>query len=130
MLTIRLARHGRRNHPTFRVVLQEKDWSPASKVLETLGHVNTLTNPRTVNLKTDRIQYWLSQGAQTSATIHNLLVDAGVVKGDKRRVVFSKKAVSGKTEQPSEATPTTNAAEAVTEATTATATPEPAATAA
>lgn len=92
MLVIRLARHGRKNHPTYRVVLQEKDWAPTSKVIEILGNVNPHTDPRTIQLKNDRVSYWLKQGAQPSATMHNLLVDAGLVTGPKQRVVYGKKA--------------------------------------
>jgi small subunit ribosomal protein S16 len=87
MLVIRLARHGRKNWPTYRVVLQEKDWAPGSKVLETLGHMDPHTNPATVVLKTERIQYWLSKGANASNTVHNLLVTKGIVTGTKRRSV-------------------------------------------
>lgn len=91
MLTIRLSRQGRKNQPTYRIVLQEKDWSPSSKVLEILGNVNTRTNPTTVSLKKERISYWISQGAQTSATVHNILVNNDVIKAAKKRVVFGKK---------------------------------------
>ncbi|EKD76649.1 MAG: Ribosomal protein S16 [uncultured bacterium] len=90
MLVIRLARHGRKNHPTYRVVLQEKDWSPLSKVIEILGNMNPHTNPRTIVLKKDRISYWLSQGAEPSPTMRNLLIDEGMVKGKKVRTVFGK----------------------------------------
>lgn len=57
MLVIRLARHGRKNHPAYRIVLQEKDWAPSSKVIEILGNMNPHTNPRTIVLKKDRIAY-------------------------------------------------------------------------
>lgn len=90
MLVIRLARHGRKNHPTYRIVLQEKDWAPSSKVIEILGNMNPHTNPRTIVLKKDRIAYWLSQGAQPSATMNNLLIDEGLVNGEKVRTVFGK----------------------------------------
>lgn len=91
MLVLRLSRHGRKNYPTYRLVLQEKDWSPTSKVLETLGHMNPHTTPAAVSLKKDRIAYWLKHGAQTSSTVHNMLVTAGMVTSKKRRVVFGKK---------------------------------------
>lgn len=105
MLVIRLARHGRKNKPTYRVVLQEKDWAPGSKVLETLGHMNPHTNPATVSLKTERITYWISQGAQSSNTVHNILVTAGIVKGEKRRSVTGNKPVAASTEAVTPAAP-------------------------
>jgi small subunit ribosomal protein S16 len=47
-------------------------------------------NPRNkaINLKTDRIKYWLSKGAQASDSVHNLLVKAGVTEGAKKKAVF------------------------------------------
>lgn len=110
MLVIRLARHGRRNHPTYRIVLQEKDWAPTSKVLEILGNMDPHTDPRTIHLKTDRVKYWLSQGAKPSNTMHNMLVDAGLVQGPKMRVMFGKKAET-------EAAPASSVAPTPTEAT-------------
>ncbi|MFA6475390.1 MAG: 30S ribosomal protein S16 [Patescibacteria group bacterium] len=92
MLVIRLARHGRKNWPTYRLVLQEKEWSPSSKVIENLGNMDPHTNPSTVKLKTERINYWLKQGAQPSDTVHNLLVVQGILTGEKKRVVAQKKA--------------------------------------
>lgn len=115
MLVIRLARHGRKNHPTYRIVLQEKDWSPSSKVIEILGNMNPHTDPRTIVLKTDRVKYWLSQGAEPSATMRNLLIDQGLVKGDKVRVVFGKQ--PEKVAEAPAAAPTTAAPAATTEST-------------
>lgn len=117
MLVIRLARHGRKNHPTYRVVLQDKDWAPTSKVIEILGNMNPHTNPRTIILKKDRISYWLSQGAQPSATMNNLLIDEGLLKGEKVRTVFGKQ--PAKTDAtPAETASATSTADKTTEATT------------
>ncbi len=91
MLVIRLSRKGRKNHPTYRIVLQEKDWAPSSKAIEILGHMDPHTDPATIVLKTDRIKYWLEQGAQTSNTVHNILVNEKIVDGKKKRSVFGKK---------------------------------------
>lgn len=91
MLVIRLSRHGRKKRPTYRLVLQERDWAPSSKAIENLGTMNPHTDPATVVLKEDRITYWLGQGAQPSNTVHNMLVTAGLIKADKKRSVFGKK---------------------------------------
>ena len=94
MLVIRLSRRGRKKRPTYRLVLQEKDWAPTSKAIENLGHLDPHTDPPTAVLKEDRIKYWLEQGAQPSNTVHNLLVTHGVMSGDKKRSVFGQKEVS------------------------------------
>ncbi len=72
MLTIRLKRVGRKNDPSFRVVLIESKRGPQSgKVHEILGSHNA--RQKKTALKRDRIEYWLSRGAQTSDTVRDLL---------------------------------------------------------
>lgn len=92
MLVIRLSRTGRRNTATFRVVLQEKARSPKSSVLEILGSLTPQLKERKdqVQLKEDRIKYWLSQGAQPSNTVHNMLVEFGIIDAPKKRSVQPK----------------------------------------
>lgn len=86
MLSIRLSRVGRKNTPLFRMVVMEKSRDPWAKHLEILGQYNPRTNPATINLKTDRIKHWISQGAEMSDTVWNMLVDAKIVEGKKRTV--------------------------------------------
>ncbi|MBI2426350.1 MAG: 30S ribosomal protein S16 [Candidatus Kerfeldbacteria bacterium] len=112
MLVIRLSRIGRRNLAQWRIVLQEKTQSPKAKAIELLGHMNPHTDPRTVVLKEDRVKYWLSQGAQPSPTIHNLLVDLGILKTEKVKAYKVKK--KAKTEG-EEVKPEAKAPEAKTE---------------
>ncbi len=72
MLTIRLKRVGRRNDPSFRVVLVESKRGPQTgKVNEILGSYNA--RQKKVALKRERIEYWISKGAQTSDTMKDLL---------------------------------------------------------
>lgn len=87
MLMIRLSRKGKKKQPTYRIIISEKHKDPWGDALEMLGFYNPRTKPATLSLKKDRIEYWLSKGAQSSATVHNLLVAHGVVQGPKRRVV-------------------------------------------
>ncbi len=91
MLTIRLRRIGKRQHATFRFIVSEQRRSPQSSVNEFLGSYDPHTNPATVQLQKERITYWISKGAQPSATVHNLLVEAGVIPGPKVRVGRAKK---------------------------------------
>ncbi|MEX1026970.1 MAG: 30S ribosomal protein S16 [Candidatus Paceibacterota bacterium] len=89
MLTIRLQRVGRRGIPAHRVVVQDSRQSPKSgRVVENLGSYDTRHDAPQIN--TERASYWVSQGAQTSGTVHNLLVDLGVVKGAKKNVLPKK----------------------------------------
>lgn len=91
MLVIRLRRIGKRQHATFRFTVSEKTRSPQSTAVEFLGSYDPHTNPPTVNLKRDRVEHWLKVGAQPSATVHNILVDAGLLAGPKVKVAHPKK---------------------------------------
>mgnify|MGYP001569427150 CR=1 FL=1 len=85
MLTIRLSRFGTTKRPTYRLIVSEKARDPWGKYLEELGFYNPKANPPVIQLKTERIKYWISKGAQTSSTINNLLIDQKIIEGQKRR---------------------------------------------
>lgn len=91
MLTIRLTRVGKKKQPSYRFIVSEKTRDPWGKALELLGTYNPLTNPATMKIEKERIQYWISKGAQCSETVWNLLIDQGVVEGAKKRVNTMKK---------------------------------------
>lgn len=92
MLHIRLTRIGKKKQPEYRLIICEKSRDPWGKALEILGHYNPRTNPASVNLKQDRIKYWIDNGAQCSETVWNLLVDQGLAKGEKKKSIkLSKK---------------------------------------
>lgn len=107
MLVIRLTRVGKRNKALFRIVIQEKRRAPSSKAMEIVGQVNPHTEPSTITLKQERIQYWLTKGAQPSATVHNMLVNAKILSGPKRKVVKEKRKTEEKAATPSAAKPET-----------------------
>ena len=98
MLTIRLSRTGKHKAPQYRLVLQEKGRDPWAKAQEILGWYNPTTNPSTYELKEERIKEWISKGAQPSNTVHNLLVNAGVIKSDKKSSITISKKRAGKLE--------------------------------
>ena len=76
MLMIRLARFGARKQPYYRVVVIEKDRARNGRSLEVVGTYNPHTNPATVDLKRERIDYWTSKGAQLSDRVEKLLKTA------------------------------------------------------
>ena len=81
MLAIRLNRTGKRNRAHFRVVVQEHTKAPGKRHIEIVGSYDP--HKKTTILKKDRILYWVSQGAQVSDAVHNMLVREGVVEGKK-----------------------------------------------
>ncbi len=93
MLTIRLTRRGKKNQPFFRVVVIDKKRSASGgRAVEELGYVDPLTKRK--SLKKDRILHWIKNGAQPSATIHNLLISEKIIEGKKIHVAKVKKVVA------------------------------------
>ena len=70
---IRLARFGAKKKPTYRIVVIEKERARDSRSVEVVGQYNPVSHPPIVNLKHERIQYWLKNGAQPSDTVSRLL---------------------------------------------------------
>lgn len=90
MLKIRLQRIGRKNDPSFRVVLTDsKNSTKSGRFLEILGTYNPKAGEK--KLESEKIKYWISKGAQCSDTMHNFLVADGIVKGKKINVLPKKK---------------------------------------
>lgn len=73
MLKIRLQRTGKRGQAYFRVVVLEHTKKPRGKFLELLGNYDP--HKKVLNAKIDRVEYWVSKGAQVSPTVNNLLVN-------------------------------------------------------
>jgi small subunit ribosomal protein S16 len=67
------------------VIISEKSKDPYGHYLELLGNYNPRT--KALNVKADRIKYWISKGAQTSASVNNLLINAKIIEGKKMKVV-------------------------------------------
>ena len=84
---IRLQRIGKNKKPSYRLVISEKARDTQGNALEILGHYNPVGSDKTLELKEDRIKYWLSVGAQASETVNNLLVKAGVITTEKKKSV-------------------------------------------
>lgn len=100
MLIIRLQRVGKKNQPMFKVVLTEKTAPPKGKYIEKLGYLDPVTKKSSLNA--ERINYWISKGAQPSDTIWNLLVEKGIIKEKKRPVkIKTKKKKKAEKEQKS-----------------------------
>jgi small subunit ribosomal protein S16 len=75
---IRLARHGATKRPFYRIVVADSESKRDGRYLENVGTYNPLTDPAQVTLKTERVQYWLQQGAIPTDTVKTLLKKEGV----------------------------------------------------
>jgi len=70
---IRLARHGAKKRPFYRIVVADGRAPRDGKYLENVGTYNPLLDPAEVNLKAERIRYWMDQGAIPTDTVRSLL---------------------------------------------------------
>jgi small subunit ribosomal protein S16 len=74
---IRLARHGAKKAPFYRIVVAESESPRDGKFLETIGTYNPVTEPAKVTLNGERIKYWIGKGATPTVTVKNLLKKEG-----------------------------------------------------
>lgn len=72
MLMIRLSRRGARKQPIYRIVVIEKERARDGRSIEVVGLYNPRTNPTTIDIKRERVDYWVAKGAQMSETVKKL----------------------------------------------------------
>ncbi|HPJ54935.1 MAG TPA: 30S ribosomal protein S16 [Bacteroidales bacterium] len=76
---IRLARHGKKNHAYFHIVVADSRAPRDGRLIETLGTYNPNTDPATITLDQERALYWVNTGAQPTLTARRLLSYRGVL---------------------------------------------------
>ena len=80
MVRIRLRRIGRKKAPVYRIVIADSQSPRDGKFIEIIGQYAPRTGEQALNLKNDRVNYWLDNGAQPTDTVRSLLRKAGVLK--------------------------------------------------
>jgi small subunit ribosomal protein S16 len=99
-IKIRLARGGSKKRPFYRIVAADSRMPRDGRFIEKLGTYNPLLpkdSEERVKMDVERIQYWMSQGAQATDRVARFLEAAGVVEKKVRN--NPKKAVPGKAAQ-------------------------------
>lgn len=81
MLMLKLQRRGKIRQASYRLIVGEKRTKLLGEQLEDLGWYDLHQNKSDFNK--ERIEYWLKTGAKMSATVNNILVNAGVIEGKK-----------------------------------------------
>jgi small subunit ribosomal protein S16 len=69
---------GSKKNPVWRVVATDSRNQRDGRVIETIGQYNAQTEPSTIVLNEERVQHWLSVGAQPSGTVKKLLRTQGI----------------------------------------------------
>jgi small subunit ribosomal protein S16 len=82
MLVIRFFRIGKKNQPSFKIVVTDKRKSSVKgRYVEEVGFLDPLKDKKF--LRAERIKYWISKGAKPSSTVHNLLISEKIIEGKK-----------------------------------------------
>ena len=108
---IRLARHGSKKRPYYRVVVADSRSPRDGRLIEEVGRYNPLTTPKTINLDFEKIADWQTKGAQLTDAVAALVKAAN--EGEKTETVVKK----SKKQLAREAEEAKKAAEAAAEAT-------------
>ncbi len=89
MLMMRLQRVGRKNNPSYRVVVVDKRTGPKSnKTIDLLGSYNPKLGQ--VSINSEKAKHWLAHGVQPSDTVYNMLVSQKIVEGKKKNALPKK----------------------------------------
>ena len=74
-----MARHGKKNHAFFHIVVTDIRSPRDGRYIEQIGTYNPNTNPATIKIDSERALYWLGTGAQPSDTCRRILSYEGVL---------------------------------------------------
>ena len=77
---IRLRRTGRKKQPMYRIVIADSRSPRDGKFIEVIGQYAPRQGEQALNLKNDRVNYWLDSGAQPTDTVRSLLRKVGILK--------------------------------------------------
>ncbi len=94
MLKIRLSRGGRKNLPFYSILITNHTSPRDSKFLEKVGTYNPLAddgNEKRITINQERIEYWLSVGAQPTEKVAKFLINFGVKGAEKYKPNFTPK---------------------------------------
>ena len=76
---IRLTRMGAKKAPFYRVVVADGRFPRDGRFIEEIGYYNPMTTPADVKLDTDKAKKWISNGAQPTDTVRDILKNNGVI---------------------------------------------------
>jgi len=106
---IRLARHGAKKRPYYRVVIADGRMPRDGRYIEEVGRYNPLTNPKTIDIDIEKVDEWVAKGAQpTNAVSHLIDIARDGAPVVEKKVKLSKKAAAkaaaaaAKAEEPAE----------------------------
>jgi small subunit ribosomal protein S16 len=76
MVKIRLARHGSKKRPYYRVVVSDSRTPRDGRFIEEVGRYNPCSEPKKIEFNKERVDYWLANGAVPTDTVSRLLKES------------------------------------------------------
>ena len=70
---VRLTRVGGKKNPIWRVVVADQRSPRDGRFIESIGHYNPRTEPSTIVIDDERLEHWISRGAQPTGTVKKLM---------------------------------------------------------
>ena len=91
---IRLARHGAKKHPFYRVVVADSHARRDGRFIELVGRYNPISNPKVIDIDLEKVDAWIAKGAQpTNAVAHLInIVREGTPAPEKKQKLSKKQA--------------------------------------
>lgn len=102
MVRLRLRRMGAKKAPFYRVVAADASSPRDGRFIEVLGHYNPTKNPQIIELKEDRVMYWLGVGAQPSETVRSLFRKKGLLQQAHEARLAAREPAEAEAQPPSE----------------------------
>ena len=101
---IRLARHGAKKRPFYRVVVADGRMPRDGRYIELVGRYNPLTNPKTIELDLEKVDSWIAKGAQpTNAVSHLIDIARGDAPEPEKKAKTTRRSRGKKAEAPAAA---------------------------
>ena len=92
---IRLARHGAKKRPFYRVVVADGRMPRDGRYIELVGRYNPLTTPKTIEIDLEKVEAWVAKGAQpTNAVAHLIDIARGAAPEPSKKDKKSKKQIA------------------------------------
>jgi small subunit ribosomal protein S16 len=91
MIRIRLARVGKKGHPSYRIVVADITAPRDGAYLEWIGNYDPMADPPAVTLKTERAAHWLSHGAIPSDAVARIMAQNGLMERTLNQSTATKK---------------------------------------
>ncbi len=92
---IRLARHGAKKRPFYRVVVADSRMPRDGRYIELVGRYNPISDPKMIDIDLERVDAWIAKGAQPTSSVSHLIA---IARGEKpmpeKRAKLSKKAAA------------------------------------